>query len=73
MGPPPEAPGAGAGAAVPDWLSRARLHAEAEEEHEDNLVLSEALKGFSGLALCGGVVGGVKPADGGHGTSWWKS
>lgn len=43
MGPPPEAPGAGARVS----LSLARLHTEAAEEHEDNLVLSEALKGFS--------------------------
>lgn len=47
MGPPPEAPGAGARAPGPNSLSLALLHAKADEEHEDNLVLSDALKGFS--------------------------
>lgn len=47
MGPPPEAPEAGARAPGANSLGLALLHAKAEEEHEDNLVLSDALKGFS--------------------------
>lgn len=47
MGPPAEVPGAKATAPVPNSLSLALLHVKAEEEHEDNLVLRDALKGFS--------------------------
>lgn len=47
MGTPPKAPGARARVPWPNSLSLALLHAKAKEEHEDNLVLSDALKGFS--------------------------
>lgn len=47
MGPPAEAPGAGVKAPAPNSLSLALLHVKTEEEHEDNLVFRDALKGFS--------------------------